>query len=45
MAWHLAKSQLPGHNPDHEPLPSWVDSWHVAFDAGDDVTTYAGARL
>jgi hypothetical protein len=45
MAWHLAQSQLPWHNPEHEPLPAWADEWFAAFEAGEDVTTYAGARL
>jgi predicted metal-dependent hydrolase len=45
MIWHLAKSQMPNHDPTDEPLPAWVDEWHAAFDAEADVTTYAGARL
>jgi predicted metal-dependent hydrolase len=45
MIWHLARSQMPNHDPTNEPLPAWVDAWHSAFDAGSDVTTYAGARL
>jgi predicted metal-dependent hydrolase len=45
MIWHLAKSQMPNHDPTNEPLPAWVDEWHAAFDADADVTTYAGARL
>lgn len=45
MVWQLAKSQTPGHDPAHEPLPTWVDEWHAAYDSGADVTTYEGARL
>jgi hypothetical protein len=45
MVRHLARSQTPGHDPAAEPLPAWVQQWHVAFDRGEDVTTYAGARL
>ena len=45
MVWRLAKSQTPNHEPTHESLPTWVDEWHAAFDANEDVTTYAGARL
>jgi predicted metal-dependent hydrolase len=45
MVSHLARSQLPSHDPTHEPLPTWVNNWHAAFRAGDDITTYDGARL
>jgi predicted metal-dependent hydrolase len=45
MVWQLVKSQTPGHDPAREPLPTWVDEWHAAYDAGADVTTYEGARL
>lgn len=45
MVKHLAQAQLPGHNPKDEDLPEWVEQWHAAFNAGDDITTYAGARL
>ena len=45
MIWHLARSQAPRHDPAHEPLPMWVDQWHAVYDAQDDITTYAGARL
>jgi predicted metal-dependent hydrolase len=45
MIWHLAKSQMPNHDPTNEPLPTWADEWHAPFDADADVTTYAGVRL
>jgi predicted metal-dependent hydrolase len=45
MVWHLARSQTPRHDPAREPLPTWVDEWHKAYDSGADVTTYEGARL
>ena len=45
MIWHLAKSQMPGHDPADETLPSWAEEWHSAFDADADVTTYGGVRL
>lgn len=45
MVKHLALAQLPGHNPSTEDLPVWVEQWHAAFNDGDDITTYAGARL
>jgi len=45
MLWRETKGQMPRHDPSHEPLPAWVEDWHAAYDAGDDVTTYEGARL
>jgi predicted metal-dependent hydrolase len=45
MVWHLVRSQMPRHDPAGEPLPSWVSRWHAAYEAREDVTTYAGARL
>ena len=45
MIGRLTRSPLPRHDPAHEPLPAWVDEWHAAYRSGDDVTTYAGARL
>lgn len=45
MIWALAKTQTPRHDPARESLPTWVHAWHVAWDAGADVATYAGARL
>jgi hypothetical protein len=45
MIWREARSQTPRHDPTHDPLPAWVDQWHNAYDAGDDITTYEGARI
>jgi hypothetical protein len=45
MVRHLARSQTPRHDPVDEALPAWVEEWHRAYDRGEDVTTYAGARL
>jgi predicted metal-dependent hydrolase len=45
MLWREAKAQTPRHDPANEPLPTWVDEWHAAYDSGADVTSYAGARL
>jgi len=45
MIWREVRAQTPRHDPGGEPLPSWVDSWHAAYDAGADVTTYTGVRL
>ena len=45
MLWREAKAQTPHHDPEREPLPTWADEWHAAYDAGEDITTYAGAHL
>lgn len=45
MLWREALAQTPGHDPDDEQLPRWVDDWHRAFDSGADIATYRGARL
>ena len=45
MIWREAKAQTPHHDPTHEPLPTWAVRWYEAYDSGNDVTTYAGARL
>jgi predicted metal-dependent hydrolase len=45
MLWHETKAQTPRHDPAFEPLPSWADDWHSAYEAGADVTTYEGVRL
>jgi predicted metal-dependent hydrolase len=45
MLWRETLAQTPDHDPIDEPLPAWVDTWHAAYDAGADVTTYEGAGL
>lgn len=45
MVRHLAGSQTPRHDPAHQPLPAWAGHWHTVYDAGGDVTTYAGLGL
>ncbi len=45
MVRHLARSQMPRHDPAHQVLPTWMDEWHAAYNSGADVTTYEGARL
>ncbi len=40
MAWGLVKSQTPGHDPTHQPLPAFADEWMAAYDAGVDVSTW-----
>ncbi|MFC6010729.1 metal-dependent hydrolase [Nocardia lasii] len=36
----IARSQLPGHNPDHEALPALADRWFRRYDEGYDVTRW-----
>ncbi len=38
----VLRSQRPGHDPAHEPLPAYADSWFEAYDRGDDMTNYEG---
>jgi predicted metal-dependent hydrolase len=45
MLWRELLAQTPRHDPGNEPLPAWADQWHRAYDAGADVTTYAGVGL
>ncbi len=37
MAIGLVKSQVPGHDPTHQPLPEFADEWLGAYDEGRDV--------
>lgn len=43
MFWRLALSQTPHHDPAHQPLPDWADSWMRAYDRGVDMTVFAGS--
>ncbi|HVQ48776.1 MAG TPA: metal-dependent hydrolase [Mycobacterium sp.] len=36
----IVRSQIPGHDPSHEVLPSLADEWFARYDAGDDVTLW-----
>jgi predicted metal-dependent hydrolase len=45
LARHVIRSQRPSHDPAGEELPAYADDWFAAYAAGDDITTYAGARL
>ncbi|MHB8438116.1 MAG: metal-dependent hydrolase [Acidimicrobiales bacterium] len=45
MLWREWRSQMPRHDPTHEPLPPWVECWHSAYDGGADVTTFKGIGL
>jgi len=45
MLWGVLRSQSPRHDPAHAKLPAWAATWHAAYDAGADVTTYTGICL
>ncbi len=40
MAWGLIKSQTPGHDPTHQPLPEFAAEWMRGYDDGLDVSTW-----
>ncbi len=40
MAWGLVKSQVPGHDPTHQPLPAFAEEWMTAYDEGRAVETW-----
>ncbi len=41
-AMGILSSQLPWHNPTHQPLPDYYQEWLDQWDAGDDVTNIYG---
>jgi hypothetical protein len=45
MVWRLWLSQTPYHDPAHQPLPDWADSWMREYDRGTDMTTFSGAAV
>ncbi|WP_166430565.1 metal-dependent hydrolase [Polymorphobacter arshaanensis] len=36
----LLASQMPWHNPEHERLPVWADSWFDSYERGEDMTRF-----
>ncbi len=42
MLWGLALSQTPHHDPAHQPLPDWVDTWMYEYERGTDMTMFYG---
>jgi predicted metal-dependent hydrolase len=44
MAWRLALSQTPNHDPAHQPLPEWADTWMAEYARGTDMTQFAETR-
>jgi predicted metal-dependent hydrolase len=41
MAWRLALSQAPNHDPGEQPLPAWADTWMTEYARGTDMTSFA----
>jgi predicted metal-dependent hydrolase len=41
--WGLVKSQVPGHDPEEQPLPAFAQEWMTHFENGADVTHYYSA--
>jgi hypothetical protein len=44
MTYRLVRSQAPGHDPEHQPLPAFADVWFAAYERGVDVTRWYGSR-
>lgn len=40
MVLGLVKSQVPGHDPTHQPLPEFADEWFAGYDEGRAVATW-----
>jgi len=34
----LAASQLPHHQPEHQPVPRLAAEWHARYDEGENMT-------
>lgn len=45
MAVGLVRSQVPGHDPTHQPLPTFADEWMAGYDRGLDVATWYSSRV
>ena len=41
-AFGITMSQMPWHNPEHQPLPKYFDEWSARYDRGEDVTRIYG---
>ena len=41
-AFGITMSQMPWHNPQHQPLPKYFDEWSAIYDSGADVTRVFG---
>lgn len=40
----ILMSQMPWHNPEHQPLPDYFREWSDQFDSGDDMRQVYGVR-
>jgi len=40
----VLRSQVPSHDPEHQPLPACADEWLEAYRRGDDMTRFIGAN-
>lgn len=38
--WRILSSQVPNHDPEHQPLPRFADLWLERHARGDDITHY-----
>jgi len=38
----ILSSQLPWHNPTHQPLPNYYDEWIGHWTSGEDITQLYG---
>lgn len=45
MIARLGMSQLPFHNPQHQPLPAWAGVWRRRYDEGADMAHAIGADI
>jgi len=43
LLYRLLRSQVPHHQPVHEPLPAFADTWFRAYDSGADVSRFYSA--
>jgi predicted metal-dependent hydrolase len=41
-AVRLLRALLPNHRPADEPVPRWAETWHAAYERGEDMTTFEG---
>ena len=41
-AFGITMSQMPWHDPEHQPLPAYFDEWSAIYDSGADVTRVFG---
>lgn len=41
--WRILSSQVPNHDPEHQPLPRFAELWLERHRRGDDITHYYGS--